>query len=151
MSLRPVLPCIRTVFLPALALALAGCASATGGTRAATGSIEGVIRHPAHVVPVMRVCAITAYPPHTPHCIDTRAGDDTYRIEGLPPGEYHVFAAGPSRPYGVGAYVQQVQCIRAPCPEQPKTITLTPDAVLGEIDLTFFDEARADFPALPPN
>lgn len=133
-------------------LALAACASVPDPGRAerpAGGRIEGVIQHPAHVVPAMRICAIAIDPPRTPHCIATRAGDDTYRIDGLPAGEYQVFAAVARRSYGVGAHTHPVQCIRAPCPEQPKTITLAAGAALGGIDLTFFDETRADFPALP--
>lgn len=136
----------------ATTLALAACASAPGPGRAerpAGGRIEGVIMHPAHVVPQMRICAIATDPPRTPHCIDTRAGDDTYGIEGLPAGDYQVFAEVAKGLYRVGGHMQAVQCIRAPCPEQPRTITLPPGAALRDIDLTFFDESRTDFPALP--
>jgi hypothetical protein len=136
----------------ATTLALAACATAPGPGRAerpVEGSIEGVIQHPGHVVPTMRVCAFAADPARMPHCIATRAGDDTYRIDGLPAGEYQVFAEAARGLHRFGGHLQAVQCIRAPCPEQPKTITLAPGAALGGIDLTFFDEARADFPALP--
>lgn len=136
----------------ATTLALAACASAPAPGRAerpAGGRIEGVIQHPAHVVPPVRICAIATDPPHTPHCIDTRAGDDTYRIDGLPAGDYQVFAEAAKGLYRFGGHLQAVQCIRAPCPEQPKTIALTAGALLDGIDLTFFDEARADLPALP--
>lgn len=138
----------------ATTLALVACASPPDPGRAerpAGGRIEGVIQHPAHVVPQMRICAIATDPPRTPYCIATRAGADTYRIDGLPPGDYQVFAEVPKGLYRIGGHVQQVQCIRAPCPEQPRTITMTPGALLGGIDLTFFDEARADFPALSPD
>lgn len=136
----------------ATTFALAGCASSAGHAPVTAGSIEGVIRHPAHAVPAMRVCALSTVPTREPHrCTTTHTGADRYRIDGLPPGDYQVFAEVATGMHRVGGHMQQVQCIRAPCPEQPKTITLPPGAVLGEIDLTFFDEARADFPALPPN
>ena len=83
--------------------------------------------------------------------LDTRAAVDTYRIDGLPPGDYQVFAAVPKGMYRSGGHMQAVQCIRAPCPDQPKTVTVTAGAVLDGIDLGFFDETRADFPALPPD
>lgn len=141
------------LFIPlATALLLAGCATAAGIPRPATGSIQGVIQHPAHAVPAMRICALSTAPTREPHrCISTRTADDTYRIDGLPPGDYQVFAEVGKGMYGIGAHVQQVQCIRAPCPEQPKTITVAAGAVLDGIDLRFFDEARAGFPALPPD
>ncbi len=134
----------------AMALALAGCATAASRPHTAMGSIEGVIQHPAHAVPAMRICALSTSPTREPHrCITTRAADDTYRIDGLAPGDYQVFADVGRGMYRIGGHVQQVQCIRAPCPEQPKTVTVTAGATLDGIDLTFFDEARADFPALP--
>lgn len=136
----------------ATTLALAACASAPDPGRAerpAEGRIEGVIQHPAHVVPQMRICAIATDPPRTSRCIDTRAGDDTYRIDGLPAGEYQVFAEASRGLYRFGGHLQAVQCIRAPCPAQPKPITVVAGATLRGIDLTFFDETRADFPALP--
>lgn len=134
----------------AFALALAGCAIAAGGPQGAPGSIAGVINHPAHTVPAMRICALSTRPGREPHrCIDSRAAADTYRIDGLPPGDYQVFAEVGTGMYRSGGHVQQVQCIRAPCPELPKTVTVTPGALLDGINLTFFDEARADFPALP--
>jgi hypothetical protein len=137
----------------ATTLTLAACASAPGPGRAerpAEGRIEGVIQHPAHVVPAMRICAIATDPPRTPQCIDTRAGDDTYRIEGLPAGEYQVFAEAAKGLYRFGGHLHAVQCIRAPCPEQPKTVAVTAGATLRDIDLTHFHDERKDFPALPP-
>lgn len=134
----------------AAALLLAGCATAADIPQPATGSIEGVIQHPAHVVPAMRICALQTAQPGEPHrCTNTRASDDTYRIDGLPPGEYQVFAEAARGMYRHGGHMQAVQCIRAPCPDQPKTIKVTAGSRLDGIDLTFFDEARADFPALP--
>jgi hypothetical protein len=138
----------------ATTLALAACATAATDPgqagRPAEGSIEGVIRHPAHAVPAMRVCAFAIDSARMPRCIATRAGDDTYRIDGLPAGEYQVFAEAAGGPYRFGGHLQAVQCIRAPCPEQPKTLALVAGATLRDIDLTHFYEERKDFPALPP-
>lgn len=134
----------------AMLLLLAGCATAAGRPQPATGSIEGVIQHPAHVVPAMRICALSTAPTREPHrCTQTRASDDTYRIDGLPPGEYQVFAEVAKGMYRHGGHMQAVQCIRAPCPDQPKTITLASGAALRGIDLSFFDDERADVPPLP--
>ena len=134
----------------ALILALAGCATADERTRPATASIEGVIQHPAHAVPAIRICALSMSDTREPHrCTTTRAGADTYRIDGLRPGDYQVFADARNGLYRLGGHMQAVQCIRAPCPEQPKTITLSSGAALRDIDLTHFYESRPDFPPLP--
>lgn len=143
---------LHAIRFATLAMTLTLTSHALGATRAqtSTGSIVGVLKHPAHVVPAMRVCALSTAPTREPHrCTTTRAGADRYRIDGLPPGDYQVFAEVAEGMHRIGGHVQQVQCIRAPCPEQPKTITVTSGATLGGIDLTFFDEVRADFPALP--
>jgi hypothetical protein len=151
MTLHATLHATRFTTL-AMALALAGCATAAGRPQTATGSLAGVINHPAHAIPAMRVCALSTAPRREPHrCIATRAAQGTYRIDGLPPGDYQVFADAGKGMYRIGGHVQQVQCIRAPCPEQPKTVTVTSGAARDGINLTFFDEARADFPALPPD
>jgi hypothetical protein len=135
----------------AMLLLLAGCATAAGRPQPATGSIEGVIQHPAHVVPAMRICALSTAPTREPHrCTQTRASDDTYRIDGLPPGEYQVFAEVAKGMYRHGGHMQAVQCIRAPCPDQPKTVAVTASTTLRDIDLTHFYDERADFPAMPP-
>ena len=143
---------LHAIRFATLAMTLTLTSHALGATRAqtSTGSIVGVLKHPAHVVPAMRVCALSTAPTREPHrCTTTRAGADRYRIDGLPPGDYQVFAEVAKGMHRIGGHVQQVQCIRAPCPEQPKTITVTSGAMQGGIDLTFFDDARADFPALP--
>lgn len=142
-----------TLLIPlATALLLAGCATAAGIPRPATGRIEGVIQHPAHAVPAMRICALSTAPSREPHgCTTTRAGDDTYRIDGLPPGDYQVFAETEKGIYRRGGHLQPVQCIRAPCPDQPKTITVASGATLDGIDLMFFDDEDdgVDLPLLP--
>ena len=60
---------------------------ATPTTAGKTGTIEGRILHPAHVVPALRICAIGSGAPQDAKrvCIDTRPSQNTYRIDGLPP------------------------------------------------------------------
>ncbi len=115
-----------------------------------TGMIEGVILHPAKVVPALRICAIGSGAPAEAKrfCIDTRPGQDTYRIEGLPPDEYVVIAAAAAGRYRVAGHMQQVQCIRAPCPDMPRTVTVAAGAALVNIDINAFYEKRDDFPAI---
>lgn len=135
-----------------------GCAhSETRGASApaaltAGGVIEGAIQHPAHVVPAMRICAIGSGAPAEARrvCVDTRRGQGRYRIAGLPADDYIVIAetADDSAMYRVGGHMQQVQCIRAPCPELPKSVTVGEDATVDGIDLNRFYDARDDFPSL---
>lgn len=125
---------------------------APAGGGAKTGSIAGRILHPAHVVPALRICAIGSGAPAeaTRICVRTRAHEDRYRIDGLPPGDYIVIASIAEGMYRVGGHMQPVQCIRAPCPEMPKPVTVAPAAAVDDIDLNGFYERRDDFPALPP-
>lgn len=133
-----------------LCIAIAGCASAAGRGGTADATIEGVIRHPAHVVPALRICALGGEDGRPAHrCVATRAGADRYRIDGIAPGDYIVIAEAAEGLYRLGGHMQVVQCIRAPCPEQPKTVTVIAGATLRGIDLTHFYDEREDFPALP--
>ncbi len=130
-----------------------GCAqSGTRDEPAAGGTIEGHILHPAHAIPAMRICAIGSGAPAQAQsvCIRTRSGQGRYRITGLAPDEYTVFAAAENDIYPVGGHVQQVQCIRAPCPEMPKSVTVVTGAHVADIDINRFYEKRDDFPVLPP-
>ena len=61
--MQTLLPCQRFAYVIALSLLVSGCAgaerrSADAGRDARTGTIEGDIQHPAHVIPSMRICAI---------------------------------------------------------------------------------------------
>ncbi len=113
-----------------------------------TGTIVGSIHHPAHLIPSMRICAIGSgeKPPRV--CVETRRDQATYRIDGLAPGDYTVIAAGGGR-YGIAGHVQQVQCIRAPCPEMPATVTVAAGATVSGIHINGFYQQRDDFPAMP--
>lgn len=146
----------------ALVAGLSGSGCAQSGSRvdtpatdrATTGSIAGHIQHPAHAIPAMRICAIGSGAPAeaTRICVRTQRGQGRYRIDGLPADDYVVIAetSDGTALYRVGGHMQQVQCIRAPCPEMPKSVTVTPGATVDGIDLNGFYDRRNDFPALPP-
>jgi len=150
-------PLSISLALAASLLTGSGCArsqphvdAAPAATGTPAGSIAGRILHPAHVVPALRICAIGSGAPAEAKriCIDTRASQDTYRIEGLPADDYIVIAAG-AGPYRVGGHMQQVQCIRAPCPDMPASVTVAAGGVVTGIDINGFYEKRDDFPAMP--
>ena len=135
--------------LPALLL-LSGCAAASAaGTRldpkAPQGAIGGRIQFPAGVAPAMRICAIAG---DAQHCVDSPAGRTLYRIGELPDGEYQVVARVDSQATPVAGHVQEVQCIRAPCPPQLATLTLAGGKEIATADLNGFYAERPEFPAL---
>ncbi len=117
------------------------------------GTIEGRIQHPAHVIPPMRICAIGSGAPNEARRVCTRNDRDQsrYRIVGLPAGDYIVIAETDARMplYRFGGHMQQVQCIRAPCPSMPATVTVGEGAHVDGIDLNEFFAEREGFPALP--
>lgn len=124
---------------------------ATPTSASGTGAIEGRILHPAHVVPALRICAIGSGAPEDAKrvCIDTRPSQDRYRIDGLPPDDYVVIAAGNEGPHRIGGHVQPVQCIRAPCPDMPASVAVAAGRIVTGIDINGFYEKREDFPAIP--
>jgi hypothetical protein len=139
----------RLACLLALSLAASGCAgSEPRAADAKTGSIEGAIQHPAHVIPPMRICAIGSGQPAARICVTTRNNQATYRIDGLAPDDYIVVATASSL-YSVGGHVQSVQCIRAPCREVPATVTVAAGAHVAGIDINGFYRSRDEFPAMP--
>ncbi len=141
----------RLACLIALSMVASGCAgSEPRRSDANTGSIEGAIQHPAHVIPAMRICAIGSGQPAARVCITTRNDAATYRIDGLAADDYIVIATAQSSLYSAGGHVQAVQCIRAPCPEMPATITLAAGAHVANVDINRFYEKREDFPAMLP-
>ena len=140
---------ITHVLFPALML-LAGCAAANaGGTRvdpkAPKGAIGGRIQYPAGVAPAMRICAITGA---SQRCIDSPAGRTLYRIGELPDGEYQVVARVEDAGTPVAGHVQEVQCIRAPCPPQLATLSVAGGKEIADADLNGFYAERPEFPVL---
>ena len=154
---------VRATFFSALVafagIAGSGCARsetrsapAPAASGAIEGAIEGSILHPAHAIPPMRICAIGSGAPNAAKrvCVDTRRDQGRYRIAGLPADAYVVIAetTDDSAMYRVGGHMQQVQCIRAPCPEMPKSVVVGEGATVDGIDLDRFYDARDDFPSL---
>ena len=132
-----------------LAFTTAEAAAHGGATRldpkAPQGAIGGRIAWPQGVAPAMRICALTGV---AQRCIDIPAGRTLYRIGELPDGAYQVIAqvADPQLP--VAGHVQQVQCIRAPCPAQLATLDIVQGKEIATADLNGFYPARPDFPIL---
>lgn len=137
MTLRLLLLCCLT---------LAGCAHAARDAGNAT--LGGAVQHPAHVVPAMRICAVPA-DGGAAICVDKPAHAGLWRLS-VPAGEYQMFAWPSRGDDGTGAYLQPVQCIRAPCPPMPATVRVRAGEVRDDLDLTGFDPARTDLPAAPP-
>jgi hypothetical protein len=160
--------CSPTASTAALALALVVCSGCVRSeTRQHTqrettspasskngGTIEGRIHHPGHIIPSMRICAIGSGAPNeaTQICVQTRRDQMSYRIEGLPADDYIVIAQsdGSVSLYRVGGHMQQVQCIRAPCPQMPAGVSVGENARVHGIDINQFYDKRDDFPALRP-
>jgi len=132
-----------------LLLFAGGCAASAGDTRldpkAPQGAIGGRIQYPQGVTPAMRICAITG---EAQRCIDIPAGRTLYRIAELPDGEYQVVARVDSTDTPVAGHVQEVQCIRAPCPPQLRTLSVAQGKEIADANLNGFYAERAEFPAL---
>lgn len=139
---------MRVPFCLCLLLALTACTSVDGG-RSARGnaSISGKIAYPSEVTPAMRICAIRSGA--QPICRDSAAGSTHYRFRQLPAGDYQIVAKLSEGDMRVGGHMQQVQCIRAPCPAQLLTVSVAAGAELTGIDLNEFYPAREDFPPIP--
>ncbi len=118
------------------------------------GMIEGRIHHPAHVIPPMRICAVgSGAPDEAKHlCVQTQRDQANYRIDGVPADDYIVIAQTKNGAplYRIGGHMQQVQCIRAPCPEMPANVTVAENARVDGVDINRFYDKRDDFPALRP-
>ena len=160
---------IRAFPLPLLALAAtlstpacAGAGARDGGaqdttpapatTRSSTGGmITGRIAYDDGAAPALRICAIGSGDPATARhvCTTTAAGATEYRLTGVPADDYGVFAWTRSGPSRVGGHVQQVQCIRAPCPPMPMDVTVGSGARVDGVDLNGFYDSRDDFPPMP--
>ena len=135
----------------ASALVLEACTSAVAGTgtrldpKAPQGGIGGRIQYPQGVAPAMRICAIGGA---EQHCIDSPAGRTLYRIDELPDDSYQVVARVEDPQLPVAGHVQEVQCIRAPCPARLVTLELAGGKDIASADLNGFYAERSDFPPL---
>ena len=140
---------MRAALLLALAI-LAGCTTVTTPRKAppsGLGSISGKILYPSEVVPQMRICAIPAG--QAPLCIENPAGQTSYRIDRLAAGQYTVLVSLSEGDIRKGGHVHQVQCIRAPCPAQPMTVTLEAGTDAQGVDITGFFAEGDPFPSIP--
>ncbi len=85
----------------------------TATTAVITGSISGQLRYPADSLPAMYVTAYEVGSQNYRY-VTTSPGQDTYEIDGLSPGNYHVIAytvGGAGFPGGLaGGYTQAVPC-----------------------------------------
>lgn len=113
-----------------------------------TAMIGGVIQYPGQALPSLRICALDRQTQGAT-CVKTKSGESRYRIANLPAGDYQIIAEARQGHLKVGGHMLQVQCIRAPCPAQLKSVSLQPGQVLEQIDLNGFYESREDFPAMP--
>lgn len=138
---------MRPLLLLAL-VTLAGCAGTSGTHVGGHASISGAIAYPSEVTPAMRICAVPGAGA-APVCIDSAAGRTSYRLDHVAAGDYQLVAKLNEGEMRVGGHVQPVQCVRAPCPDLLKTVSVVAGAQLTGIDLNEFYAARADFPPLP--
>lgn len=113
------------------------------GDRGATGSIAGTLDfRGVSPVPPMRVCAAPVRSPEQPQCVQTRAGEASYVIESLPPGEYYVTSyaleGNPGKLFGVfSSSLQKCADGDAHCASQQlQRVTVYPGDVRSGVDPT---------------
>lgn len=111
------------------------------GHRGSTGSIAGTLDFRGVTpVPPMRVCAAPVRTPEQPQCVQTAAGESSYLIESLPPGEYYVTSyaleKNPDRLFGVfSSSLQKCADGDANCASQQlQRVTVYPGDVRSGVD-----------------
>jgi hypothetical protein len=100
-----------------------------------TVSISGSIHHPARRIPAMQICAVNMGS-NKKTCVKTKGDYQVYKISKLPAGEYQIRAFAGSYPNN-GGYMQQVQCIQAPCDPVPGNISLAAGESFEKADISF--------------
>lgn len=155
---RPASRRTRWLFCALAALAATACVAQSGGrtgapadTPAGMGGIGGAIAFADGAAPALRICALgeaDARGVIPRRCVDTPTGARAYRIDGLAPGAYSVLAETRDARRLSGGHLQQVQCIRAPCPEMPATVNVTAGNTTDGIVVGGFQAHRDDLPAL---
>lgn len=140
-------------FLPALALpcllALAACTTTPAAT-AGDAAVSGAIRIGTQAMPAMRVCAMPV-DGGTDRCIETPAGADRYRIDGLAAGRYYLVGWIDGGELRLVAHASTIRCVRAPCPPDALIAVDVPAAAqVDGIDLTApYVEVPAGWPGEP--
>jgi hypothetical protein len=121
---------------------------ATSTLSPGTSSIAGHIEFPGETIPALHICAISD-DSGAAACVHTQREQARYRIENLPAGNYQIWAwlAAPEGDLQVMRAVHAVQCIRAPCNPQPRTVQLPADT---KVDGMTVNEAAASYTDQPP-
>jgi len=120
----------------------------TSTLAAGTSAITGYIEFPGESIPALHVCAISD-DSGAAACVHTERDQSRYRIENLHAGNYQVWAwlLAPEGDMRVMRAMHAVQCIRAPCPPQPRTVALPADT---KVDGMTINDAAASYPDQPP-
>lgn len=116
------------------------------------GGIEGRLGYPADSLPALRIIALQVATGQY-YSVDTAAGQETYRLDGLPEGKYNVLAytlGSESIPAGLaGGYTQAVMCGMGPeCADHGLVDVIVFD---GEITpgVDILDWLQPNFPPMP--
>ena len=115
---------------------------------AGTSAIAGHIEYPGESLPALKVCAISD-DTGAATCVHTERAQSRYLIDNLPAGNYQVWAwlLAPEGDLHVLRAAHAVQCIRAPCPPQPRSVALPADT---KVDGMTINDAAASYPDQPP-
>jgi len=128
------MPSLPALGLPCL-LALAACTTTPAAT-AGDAAVSGAIRIGTQAIPAMRVCAMPVAG-GADRCIDSPAGADRYRIDGLAAGRYYLVGWIDGGELRLVAHASTLRCVRAPCPPDALIAVEVPAAThVGDIDLT---------------
>ena len=121
------------------------------------GSITGTVSYPAEGIPPMTIYAIPVDTGGSRfHTVRTISNQGTYSIQGVEPGNYHLFAVpsgglGPAPQHFVGAYTTAVACgLAASCNDHtPVRVTVTAGHAITGIAVTDFYAPANSYPLVP--
>ena len=114
------------------------------------GAIEGALSFPSEVVPAMQIYAIEAVGLKF-YSVRTALNQQTYTIQGVPPGAYYVVGYLADNPYNAGAYTQFVLCgLRADCTDHSLVpVVVRPGETTRGADVKDFYAPAGSFPTNP--
>lgn len=118
------------------------------------GAIEGKISYPSDFIPPLRIYAIEVAAPGRYRVVSTEQTQQIYRLAGLPPGDYRVFALsytqGSTSAFGAG-YTKAVPCgLGTACTDHtPLVVQVKAATVSDKIDMTDWYAPPGTFPAVP--
>jgi len=120
------------------------------------GSIAGALGYPAESIPAMAVIAFHAGGgPTDYYYVLTAAGQNSYQLDNLPPGQYTVVAytmGGGAFPVGFGGgYTQAIACgLTVDCVDHSLiVVTVNAGSVTGGVNPVDFYAPPGSFPAFP--